>query len=134
MHTHGQCHCGAVAFEAEVDRSRVGVCHCTDCQTFSGGAFRTGALVREADLQRIRGEPVLYEKTAASGAIRRLAFCGACGTHLWGESGAAGSRVYSVRVGVLRERRELSPTIQLWCDSALPWLGALADVPRREQQ
>src|SRR4029450_12628237 len=37
------CHCGKIRYAAEVDPGKVVICHCTDCQTLSGSAFRTGA-------------------------------------------------------------------------------------------
>lgn len=40
MHIEGACHCGRISFTAEVDPSRVTVCHCTDCQVLSGAPFR----------------------------------------------------------------------------------------------
>ena len=40
MKITGSCHCGAISYEAEVDAGAVIVCHCTDCQTLSGSAFR----------------------------------------------------------------------------------------------
>jgi Glutathione-dependent formaldehyde-activating enzyme len=36
----GHCHCGEISFEAEVDPNALNICHCTDCQTLSGTAFR----------------------------------------------------------------------------------------------
>jgi hypothetical protein len=38
----GQCHCGSIAYEAEVDPNTIRVCHCTDCQRLTGTAFRAG--------------------------------------------------------------------------------------------
>ncbi|HET9046453.1 MAG TPA: GFA family protein, partial [Casimicrobiaceae bacterium] len=32
MHVQGRCHCGEIAYEAEIDPAGVSVCHCTDCQ------------------------------------------------------------------------------------------------------
>ena len=40
MRINGACHCGNIAFEAEVDPETVRICHCTDCQTMSGSLFR----------------------------------------------------------------------------------------------
>jgi hypothetical protein len=37
-----RCHCGFITYEAEVDPGEVYLCHCTDCQSISGGAFRWG--------------------------------------------------------------------------------------------
>ena len=36
MKVDGQCHCGAIVYEAEVEPGTVGVCHCLDCHCFSG--------------------------------------------------------------------------------------------------
>src|ERR1700730_6936527 len=40
MKIDGRCHCGEITFEAEVDPDALHICHCTDCQTLSGSAFR----------------------------------------------------------------------------------------------
>ena len=40
MKIDGGCHCGNIAYRAEVDPGMVGICHCTDCQTLTGSAFR----------------------------------------------------------------------------------------------
>jgi hypothetical protein len=36
----GACHCGLIKYEAEIDPEKVRVCHCTDCQSLTGSAFR----------------------------------------------------------------------------------------------
>ena len=41
MKVDGGCHCGRITFEAEIDPAKVLICHCTDCQSLSGSAFRT---------------------------------------------------------------------------------------------
>ena len=40
MKIDGPCHCGRITFEAEVDPTAITICHCTDCQTLTGTAFR----------------------------------------------------------------------------------------------
>ena len=40
MHIDGRCHCGFITYEAEVDPAKVSICHCTDCQTLTGSAYR----------------------------------------------------------------------------------------------
>ena len=130
MRVEGSCHCGAVHFEAEIDPKRVGVCHCQDCQVFSGSAFRVSVMVAADDFQLRHGQPSTYEKTAESGTKRHLVFCARCGTHLYGANPAAEGGFYSVRVGVLAQRAQLRPTAQVWCRSELPWLSELAEVHR----
>ena len=134
MDVNGRCHCGDVQLEARIDPKRVGICHCTDCQTFSGSAFRTSVLVPERDFGLLKGDPASYEKTAESGSLRQLVFCGRCGTHLYGTTPNAEGAIYSLRVGVLAERAELPPVAQFWCQSEVPWLSRLAGIRRIPRQ
>ncbi|HYD55827.1 MAG TPA: GFA family protein [Burkholderiales bacterium] len=72
MRVHGGCHCGAITYEAEIDPSRVALCHCADRQVMTGTAFSTFVPVpREAF--RLNGTPKIYVKTAESGNRRAQA-------------------------------------------------------------
>lgn len=77
MHVDGSCHCGSIRFSADIAPGKVMVCHCSDCQKFTGSAFR---------------------------------------------------------VGVLDQRNELLPSLQIWKRSALPWVDTLPSVCASEQQ
>src|ERR1700754_182098 len=76
MKVDGQCQCGAIRFEAEVDPAKVTICHCTDCQQFSGSAWRASVPAPAAAFAITQGEPTAYIKTAESGHRRLQAFCG----------------------------------------------------------
>jgi hypothetical protein len=39
MEIKGGCLCGAVRYTAETDPTSATVCHCRDCQKFTGSAF-----------------------------------------------------------------------------------------------
>ena len=52
MRVDGQCHCGAITYEAEVEPDTIGICHCLDCQRLTGSAFRANILA-PADSFRI---------------------------------------------------------------------------------
>lgn len=132
MQVHGRCHCGAVQLMAEVQPSRVFVCHCRDCQVLTGSAFRVVAPVEPGSL-RVRGAVKGYARTADSGAVRWQFFCPECGTPL--HAGAPdGAGLVTVRVGVLQERALLAPTAQLWRRSVLPWVDELKGLPACEGQ
>jgi hypothetical protein len=124
----GACHCGEIAWEAEIDPAAILVCHCTDCRVLGGGAFRWGTLIAKEAFTLRQGTPKLYRKTAASGALRDLAFCGTCGTSLYGTQ-ADHPTTYSLRLSSARQVRELAPTMQMWSESALPWVNQIADLP-----
>jgi hypothetical protein len=126
MRIDGRCHCGAITYEAEVDPETTGICHCTDCQTLTGTAFRV-TVRAPAEHFVLRGKPTIYVKTADSGRKRAHAFCPTCGSPIYATS-AENATVYSLRLGLIRQRKEMRPRREIWCASALPWsrnLGAL---------
>jgi hypothetical protein len=125
MRVEGACHCGQITFEAEINPERVRICHCADCQTLSGSAFRVNAPTEESNFRLLSGTPKQYIKTAESGAQRVQAFCPDCGTQIYATSVAGDDRTFGIRVGTLAQRDRLVPTRQFWCQSRLPWLPML---------
>ena len=134
MKIDGSCHCGGITFEAEIDPQKIVICHCTDCQTLSGSAFRTVALSREDTFTLLSGEPTMYVKTAESGALREQAFCPQCGTPIYSTSVGNGPKIHGIRVGTIRQRDELIPKIQVWSRSQQHWLSDLGTIDKIEQQ
>ena len=67
MKIDGACHCGEIAFEAEVELKKVGICHCSDCQNLSASAYRTIAIVEGGSFKLLKGSPKEYVKTGDSG-------------------------------------------------------------------
>lgn len=133
MQVRGRCHCGAITYTAEVDPQRVSVCHCTDCQTFTGSAYRVSVPAPRESFALLSGQPKAYVKTAESGGKRIHAFCADCGTPVY-SSAIADTPAYSLRVGCLEQRADLPPRRQIWCRSAVPWSDNLGDVPRQDRQ
>src|SRR3569623_223459 len=126
MKVSGSCHCGAITFEADIDPARVRICHCTDCQQLSGTAFRVTAPCAEQDFHLLTGQPKTYIKMADSGRRRQQAFCDSCGSPLYATSDEPpGQRSFGLRVGVLEQRKKLTPRRQFFLRSALPWLPTL---------
>jgi hypothetical protein len=132
MKVEGSCHCGQITFEAEIDPETVRICHCTDCQTLSGSAYRVNVQTLAANFVLRSGTPRTYIKTAESGNKRAHAFCPNCGTAIHA-SDPYDPRTYSIRVGTLKQRTELRPTRQIWHRSALPWITNIRDVPHSER-
>jgi len=135
MKINGACHCGAITIEGEADPEKVGICHCTDCQTGTGSAFRVSIPVPGSTF-RMKGQPSTYVKTTAeSGAPRLQAFCGKCGSPIYSTTVGEGVQpAYMVRVGILRQRDQLAPRRQQWFRSARPWVTSLDALPKSEKQ
>ncbi len=130
MQISGQCHCGAISFTALIDPTKIIACHCADCQIFSGAPFRAVAPTAVENV-KLTGTPKLYIKTAASGNKRAQGFCGDCGTNLCASEPDT-PKVLGLRLGCVNERALLAPTIQIWGNSAMPWLKTLQAVPHYE--
>lgn len=128
MRIDGSCHCGRITFVGDADPQDVSICHCSDCQTLTGTAFRVSVPVAAKEFHILSGKLKVYTKTAASGARRRQAFCGECGTPVYASADAEHPTVYGVRVGTLKQRAQLRPTHAVWQRSALPWVPAIAGI------
>jgi hypothetical protein len=133
MKINGACHCGAIAFEAEIDPTRVVVCHCNDCQVMSGAPLRAVVSTPIEKLSLLRGSPKSYVKVAQSGRRRSQVFCPDCGTALWGTASESPTAV-NIRLGCIEQRAQLSPGFQVWQSCEAPWLQGLRDVPGLPQQ
>ena len=133
MKVDGACHCGEIRFEAEVDPQSCYICHCTDCQHFSGGPFRTVVFAPGDKLTLLSGTPRTYVKTAESGNRRIQAFCGTCGTSFYSCSADAEKPdSYALRLGIIRQHADFTPLGQNWHRSAPAWLDHLKDIPANE--
>ena len=133
MKITGGCHCGEITYEAEIDPQTVAICHCTDCQTLSGSAFRVVVPAKKDRFRLLSGEPKIYVKTGESGRKRVQSFCANCGTPIY-SADVSDPPVFSIRLGPARERAQLPPKIQLWCRSALGWTMHLQPVPQIAKQ
>jgi len=134
MKIDGNCHCGFITYEAEIDPQEVFICNCTDCQSLSGSAFRTVAPTEIGAFKLLTGEPTVYIKTGDSGTRRVQTFCPQCGSPLYSSAVGDGPKVYNIRLGTARQRGELTPKSQYWSHSAMPWLDRLHGVPKIEYE
>jgi hypothetical protein len=128
MQVDGECHCGRIAYEANVDPGKSAICNCTDCQKFSGSPWRASVPAKVEDFRLLRGTLKTYVKTAGSGAKRLQAFCGDCGSAIYATS-AENQTIYNLRTGALKQSADLPPQRQIWMESALPWAQDITNVP-----
>ena len=135
MKIDGACSCGNIKIEGEADPDKVSVCHCTDCQSASGTAFRVSIPVSGATF-KMTGQPTIFIKTTAeSGNPRVQAFCPTCGSPIYSTTPGEGQQaMYIVRVGILRQRDQLMPKRQIWWRSARDWVTGLDGIRKVEKQ
>ena len=131
MHVDGQCHCGRVTFEADIDPHAVSICHCTDCQALTGSPFRVTVLCSGNQIRTRGRAPKIYAKAGDNGRVRYQHFCGDCGSPLFTSGEGEQTDNWGIRWGSIRQRALLKPARQIWCRSAVPWLGEVAGLPGR---
>ena len=78
MKIDGGCSCGAIKIEGEADPEKVQICHCTDCQTSTGTAFRVSIPVPGTTF-KMTGQPNhlcedhrRQRQAATAGILRQL--------------------------------------------------------------
>ena len=134
MKIDGGCHCGAMAYEAEIDPEKVGICHCTDCQMLTGSPYRVSVSAPSATFKWLRGEPAIYVKTTAeSGTKRQHAFCGECGSPIYAQRDDRDAVLHAPCRRHPATRGQLAPKRQIWCRSALPWAMDIENLPKSEK-
>src|ERR1700716_320218 len=135
MNVTGASHCGFITIEGEADPDKVSICHCTDCQTGTGSAFRVSVPIPRNSFT-MTGQPPSYGKTRGEGGKPRVqAFCPKCGSPIYSTTPGEGQQAsYMVRVGILRERDQLAPKKQSWFRSARSWVTQMDAIPKNQKQ
>ncbi len=96
---HGSCHCGAIAFEADLDLTAgTGKCNCSICMK----TRNWGVIVPPDRFRLTRGAERLARYTFGTGAAAHR-FCPVCGVHLFteGHLEEVGGDFVAVRVNCL---------------------------------
>jgi hypothetical protein len=124
----GGCLCGAVRYTAEADPTTATVCHCRDCQKFSGSAF--AALVRVSKEQlTVDGTVKTFSSIGGSGNPLLRHFCPECGSSIAEEPGTRPD-VLVLNVGTFDNPGMAKPLREIFRDDALPWVEVHGDIQR----
>lgn len=124
----GGCLCGAVRYTAEADAVSATVCHCKDCQKFTGSAFAALVFVAKEALT-VTGTLKTFTSIGGSGnPIHRL-FCPECGSSI-AEQSSRRPDAMVLNVGTFDDPSQAKPGREIFRDDALPWVHVEGDVPR----
>ena len=103
----GGCACGAIRYTVTAEPYTSYCCHCRACQ----------------------------KRTAESGNVLTVHFCGDCGTSLYSAS-TGRPHVHVLYIGTLDDPAAVPPRLHIWTDYALPWVHldpALPATPRQPE-
>lgn len=131
MHIDGQCHCGFVTYEAEIDPGSVLICHCTACQRLTGSVYRVTVTARRDAIRLTADRPQVYIRTGDSGRKRLQHFCPKCGSPLFTSGTGEDDETWGIRWGSINQRASLKPQRQIWCAHAMDWFDELSALPGR---
>jgi hypothetical protein len=118
----GGCRCGAVRYASASKPLLMFLCHCNDCQAFSGGPFAAVVLLKASSFTFTRGKPTYYSTPRLEGGLHRRGFCGTCGSRLTGgESEDGTSPFVGVTAGSLDDASWFKPEANIFASHAQPW-------------
>jgi hypothetical protein len=98
----------------------LGVCHCRNCQKFTGSAFGFFVGVPQAALE-IQGVLKIFAKPGDSGKLIVRRFCPECGSSVVEEPSGRPDLVI-INGGTLDDPTSVTLTREIYCDRELPWV------------
>ena len=136
MRINGACHCGVITIEGEADPEKVSICHCTDCQTGTGSAFRVSVPIPgstfkmngQADqLSQDHGGQRHAARAGVLPEMRLADLLDHAGRRPAGRPTWCGSASCD-------QRDQLAPKRQNWFRSARAWVTGLDAIPKNQKQ
>jgi hypothetical protein len=128
----GGCLCGNVRYSVSAPMKNVIACHCTHCRKISGAGSSHNVAIPTDALRIDKGTPKIYADTAQSGNKLSRFFCPECGSSLFSRREKM-PEMTILKVGTLDDASGLAMAMNVWTDSALPWMHidpALANHPQ----
>jgi hypothetical protein len=122
----GKCLCGKLSYSANAEPALVCVCHCKDCQRQSGTAFAT-LVFTPNETFRMEGESKTFTYPGGSGQPIKRRFCPECGSAVATDFTVVPTMV-AIASGTLDDTSFITPTRNLFCDSAQSWVPLTQDT------
>jgi hypothetical protein len=124
----GGCLCGAVRYTAEGDLAAATICHCRDCQKFTGSAFATLLMVPKGSFT-VTGAMKTHTGVGGSGLPILRHFCPECGSSLAEEPGTRPGMVI-LNIGTFDDPSAVRPAREIFRDDGLPFVQVTGDMLR----
>ena len=124
----GGCLCGAVRYTAEAEAASATVCHCRDCQKFTGSVFAALVMVPKNALT-LSGPVKTFTGVGGSGKTILRHFCPESGSSIAEEPGTRPGMAI-LTVGTFDDPTIVAPAREIFRDDAVPWVQVHGDIPR----
>jgi hypothetical protein len=118
----GGCLCGRVRYTATGDPVFSGICHCRNCQRYTGSAFETVIAFPAASVS-VQGELKTYHDTGDSGQPVHRRFCPNCGSGVIAEVDVMPGLTILL-AGTLDDPTAFTPTMDVYWSRVQPWVHA----------
>jgi len=116
----GGCLCGKVRYKITAEPVASGLCHCRDCQRYTGSSFEAW-MVFSADAITLEGLLKTFDMAGTSGSTIHRRFCPNCSSGVINELESVPGKVI-VLVGTLDDPDAFKPAVEIYCHTAQPWL------------
>lgn len=124
----GGCLCGRVRYTVTGEPAFSGLCHCRNCQRYTGSAFEALIAFPAASVS-VQGELETYDDTGDSGQPVHRHFCPNCGSGVVNEVDVLPG-VMIVLAGTLDDPAAFKPTMDVYWSSAQPWVHTSSERTR----
>lgn len=118
----GGCLCGRVRYTVTADPAFAGICHCRNCQKYTGSSFEPVLAFPSASVS-VQGELKTYQDKGDSGQAVYRRFCPNCGSGVLADVEVMPGTSL-ILVGTLDDTSQFKPVMEIFCDSAQPWVHA----------
>jgi hypothetical protein len=115
----GGCLCGHIRYTIDAEPAFSGVCHCKNCQRYTGSAFEAVMAFPSAAVH-VQGDLKTYNDKGDSGKAVYRRFCPNCGSGVVGDAEALPGLTL-VLTGTLDDSSSFKPAMEIFCDSAQAW-------------
>ena len=119
---NGGCLCGSIRYSCDAEPLATAICHCPYCQKQTSSAFSVVVAVPRSSL-KIEGDTLkTFEHRGDTGQPVQRHFCGNCGSPIMSYC-EVWSTMEFIKAGTLDDTSWLNPTMELWCETAQPWVN-----------
>ncbi len=128
----GGCLCGEIRYECQGEPLRSFICHCTDCQQFTGSVFAAVLIFSKESFRILSGTPKGHAVTAESGNRIERQCCSHCGAGLFAVLDKRPDSI-SVQAGFIDDKAAFKPSFQVWTRSQVDAIRVNDDLKKFEK-